>query len=310
MATQNTLIASIKHLSLFVFVTVYMFSHATLTVAEEWQPEIKTVRVNNYDMSYVERGGGSPLILVHGALSDYRTWLPLMAELSETNRTIAVSLRHYYPEQWDGKGNDLSLQQHADDMAAFIQALYIGPVDLLGHSRGGTVALLLASQHPELIQSLVLADPAPLTTMLSKFPEIQSDMNIRKTKLQEVMKYYQQGDTEGGLKLFVNYIAGPAAWNKTSETRRNTLRSNTWTLTSHLRDTETPFDCSNTGKITAPVLLITGERSAPLYGNMHSALNPCLKRVDNAIIADAGHMMFSANPTAFVFEVQEFIAPH
>ena len=106
MAIHSTMLASLKYLSLLAFVAVIMFGHARMAVANQWQPQVKTVRVNNYDMAYVERGSGVPLILVHGSLSDYRTWLPLMAELSETNRTIAISLRHYYPEQWDGKGDD------------------------------------------------------------------------------------------------------------------------------------------------------------------------------------------------------------
>jgi pimeloyl-ACP methyl ester carboxylesterase len=268
---------------------------------------VKILHVNNYDMSYVERGSGVPLILIHGSLSDYRTWLPLLGELSETNRTIAVSLRHYYPEQWNGKGDDLSMQQHADDMVSFIQKLKLGPVDLLGHSRGGAVALLVASQHPELVHKLVLADPAPLNVMLANNVNAQNDLLIRKTKLHEVMLHYQHGDSDGGLEVFVNYIAGKTAWDNTPETRRATLRANTWTQTSQLHDFETPFDCSNAGKITAPVLLITGEYSAPLYGYMHSALKPCLKQVDNAIISDAGHQMFSVSPSVFVFEVQEFI---
>lgn len=288
---------------------VVLLGNASLALAGERSPEIKTLRVNQYDMAYVERGSGEPLILVHGALSDYRTWLPLLNEFSESNRTIAVSLRHYYPERWDGKGSDLSLQQHADDMAAFIQALHLGPVSLLGHSRGGAVVLLMASQHPELVHRLILADPAALVTMLASTPEAQADVAKRKAKFQEVMRYYKQGDTEAGLSVFVNYIAGPTAWENTPEARRNTLRANTWTQTSLLRDMETPFTCSNAGKIAAPVLLITGDRSPPLYGAMQAALQPCLKQVSKVTVADAGHMMFQANPTAFVFEVQEFVAP-
>lgn len=308
MGTQSTLFAFHKHMGVFFFIIACLFIHTSMATAEEGKPVVKTIQVNQYDMTYVERGNGPPLILVHGSLSDYRNWLPLLNEFSETNRTIAVSLRHYFPEQWDGKGSDLSLQQHADDITAFIRALNLGPVSLLGHSRGGAVALLVASNHPELIHRLVLADPAPLNTMLPENPDVQAAADTRKDKLQEVMKHYQQGDTEGGLRTFVNYIAGSDVWGKTPEATRNKLRSNTWTLTSLLRDTETPFSCSNAGSISAPVLLVTGERSAPLYGYMHSALRPCLKRVSNANISDSGHMMFQSNPTAFVFEVQDFIS--
>lgn len=309
MYIQISLFSLVKHVPVFLLVTVLLFNTSNHVVAKESLPKVKTAHVNGYDMSYIERGRGQPLILVHGALSDYRTWLSLLNQFSETNRTIAVSLRHYYPESWDGKDDDLSLQQHADDMAAFIKTLQLGPVSLLGHSRGGAVALLMASQHPELVHKLVLADPSALTTMLAKRTEATSEIEKRKTKLQEMMKYYRQGDTDTGLKIFVNYIAGPKAWGNTSEARRNTLRSNTWTQTSLLRDTETPFSCRNAGTILAPVLFITGERSASLYGHMQSALQPCLKEVNKVSIADAGHMMYLANPTAFLFEVQEFVSP-
>ncbi|WP_455208654.1 alpha/beta fold hydrolase [Kaarinaea lacus] len=309
MTTHDTLFNLFKYPYLFALIAVFMFSHTTVIVADEWQPEVKIARVNNYDMFYVERGSGSPLILVHGGLSDYRTWLPLMTEFSETSRTIAVSLRHYYPEQWDGKGDDFSLQQHADDIATFIETLKLGPVDLLGHSRGADVSMLVASQHPEMVSRLILADPSPLQTMLSNNSKAKKHLDIRKATMQNIIRHYQQGDSEIGLELFVNFIAGPNAWEKTSESRRGTLRDNSWTLVGHLRDLETPFHCSNASKISSRVLLITGERSALIYGYMHSALQPCLKQSNNALIADAGHLMYSANPTAFVFEVQEFVAP-
>ena len=118
-------------------VTIIMLATPTLLVASEERPEVKTLRVNNYDMSYVEQGSGEPLILVHGSLSDYRTWLPLLEEFSESNRVIAISLRHYYPERWDGKGSDFTLEQHAEDVAEFINELHVGLVNVLGHSRGG-----------------------------------------------------------------------------------------------------------------------------------------------------------------------------
>lgn len=291
---------------IYIILSVILLSFSCVAGAVE-KFKIKTLEVNDYKMSYIEKGQGEPLILVHGALSDYRTWSRLLSELSENNRTIAVSLRHYYPEKWNGKGNDLSLQQHADDLAAFIQALNLGPVNLLGHSRGGAVALLTASKNPTLIRRLILADPSPLTQMLEKSPEIQALSNSRKTNLQNMMDFFNKGDTDGGLELFVNHIAGPNAWTRTSEVRRNSLRDNAWTQISILKDIETPFTCQNAAALSMPLLLITGDASAPLYGHMNAALNKCLTSSNIAIISDAGHMMFNANPTAFIFEVQDFI---
>src|SRR5713101_8760100 len=63
---------------------------------------IKTLPANGYPMSYLERGDGPTVVLVHGALSDYRYWTPQISSLSSHFRLIAVSLRHYYPERWNG----------------------------------------------------------------------------------------------------------------------------------------------------------------------------------------------------------------
>ena len=298
-----------KIIYLLIIVAAVLISPTKVIFADDWTPKVKTIRVNDYDMAYVERGAGKPLVLVHGALSDYRTWLPLMAELSETNRTIAVSLRHYYPEKWNGKDNDLTMQQHADDLAEFIKALNIGPVNLLGHSRGAVVSMLVASKHPELVSNLVLAEPVPLKTMLPSSPLMKKQLAKREAVIKKAMKHYQQGDPEGGLKLFVEYMAGPGAWDATSDSRRRTLKDNYWTQLSSVSDIETPFHCNNASKILSPVLLIGGDRSASMFTQMNSAVQSCVKNANTAMIGNAGHFMYSNNPTAFVFEVQEFIEP-
>jgi len=146
-----------------------------------------------------------------------------------------------------------------------------------------------------------------LTSMLSNVSKANDRMIKRKETLQNVLEFYKVNDTEGGLEKFVNYIAGHEAWKRTSEIRRNALRSNAWTQLSLLEDIDIAFSCSDANKITAPVLLIEGDRSSQLYGHMQSALKPCLQKATKALIADAGHMMFHENPAAFIFEIQEFI---
>ena len=115
---------------------------APAAVPRTWAlPEgVKTLAVNGYEMAYVERGSGPPLVLVHGAGLDFRYWAGQMEPFSVKYRTIAVSLRHYYPEPWRGDG-EFSLNEHVADLIAFIKQLGAGSVHLVGHSRGATVAL-------------------------------------------------------------------------------------------------------------------------------------------------------------------------
>lgn len=109
-------------------------------------------------MAYQETGSGIPLVLVHGSLTDYRTWNAQVPDFSNTYCTISVSLRHYYPEKWNGIGDDFSIIQHASDVAALIKNLNLGKVHLLGHSRGGAVVLNVARLYPEVIRTLILED--------------------------------------------------------------------------------------------------------------------------------------------------------
>lgn len=298
-----------KPIFLLIIVAAGLMFITETTFAEKSTPEVKTVNVNGYDMAYVEAGKGEPLILVHGALSDYRTWLPVIPEFSQTNRTIAVSLRHYYPEKWQGGDDDLTIQQHADDIASFIEKLKLGPVHLLGHARGAVVSMMVASKHPELVSKLVLAEPAPIKAMLSSNPRIKKELAERETMMKKSIELYQKGDPEAGLKMFVEYIAGPGSWEATSDSRRKTLQDNSWTQLSSVKDFEAPFHCNNAGKISSPVLFIGGDRSQEIFSEMNSVVKSCVKKANTAMIGDSGHFMYSANPTAFVFEVQEFIAP-
>src|SRR6516164_740978 len=123
--------------------------------------EIKTkeVQVNGLTLHYIERGQGTPVVLVHGTLGDYRTWDGQLEAFSKGYRLISYSRRYHYPNEWNKDSTDFSVTIHARDLAAFIKALNLPPVHLIGHSYGGFSAFLVARDHPEVIRSLTLGEP-------------------------------------------------------------------------------------------------------------------------------------------------------
>ncbi len=89
--------------------------------------------VNEYDMTYVEAGAGEAVVFVHGSLQDQRYWAPQMGPFGQRFRAIAPSLRHYWPERWDGQGGGFTIDQHVKDVAGFITARGAGQIRLVGH---------------------------------------------------------------------------------------------------------------------------------------------------------------------------------
>lgn len=271
-------------------------------------PEVKTIEVNGYEMAYVERGTGAPVLLVHGTVTDYRYWVSQMEPLGRTHRAIAVSLRHFYPEIWDGKDADFSAEQHAKDLAVFIRRLGAGQVHLVGHSYGGGVAFLVAKHNPELLLSLTLADPAPLEGISPLTAETVAEISARREIVKAAVKRLEDQDIEGGLERFVEGAVGVGVWRQVPEQMRARLRENAWTVKSLLHPVQTSDACADASAIRVPVLLITGEKSPRAYGVMLQGLASCLKHHRLATIPNASHTMNRMNPNAFNSVLAEFLA--
>jgi esterase len=229
------------------------FSVPTLIHASELPPGVKSIQVNGYDMAYLEQGTGQPVVLVHGAMSDFRYFSGVMNTLSSKYTVIAVSLRHYYPERWDGKGGSFSLRQHLADVAAFIQMLKAGPVHLIGHSRGGSLSLYVASAHGERVRTLTVAedginmpafDPTDAAAAGSQRPIARPGATAA--------TMFEQGNIEGGLAYFMDAVRGPGAWMAAPEADRQIYRDDAWTIKGMVGDKFDSYTCADAGRIKLP----------------------------------------------------------
>jgi pimeloyl-ACP methyl ester carboxylesterase len=111
-----------------------------------------------------EEGRGEPLVLVHGAGTSSAIWRRTMPSLATRRRVIAPDLPGYGGSPAAGPG--FALQQVTDHLVAGLEDAGVrGPYDLVGHSMGGAIAILLAARHPERVRRLVLVAPAGLAAM-------------------------------------------------------------------------------------------------------------------------------------------------
>ena len=268
--------------------------------------DVKTVEVNGYEMAYQETGSGSPLVLVHGALADYRVWYAQVPEFAKTYRVIAVSLRHYYPEKWDGKGDDFSIEQHATDVVAFIRKLNLGKVHLLGHSRGGAVVVNVAKQSPDVIRTLILEDASGLETLLPETPETRKLAAETKPPGETLARNLATGNLELAAQVFADSQGGPGTWSKRTPEQKQIVFDNLGTA---LKATgRPPTTCEQIVKFNFPILLLNGERSPRRYGEMFAAMRKCKDIPEPIIIPNAAHSMNRDNPPAFNAAVFDFLS--
>jgi pimeloyl-ACP methyl ester carboxylesterase len=152
--------------------------------------------VNGLNLYYEIQGSGtgSPLILLHGGAGATVMFSEIMPVLAANRQVIAVDLQAH------GRTADInrpiSYQAMADDIAALIQHLDLGKVDVMGYSLGGGVALQTAIRHPEVVHPEVVHPEVvrKLVVVSAAFkrdgwyPEVQAAMAQSGPESAEAMK--------------------------------------------------------------------------------------------------------------------------
>lgn len=269
---------------------------------------MQSLHVNGYDMAYLDIGHGPPLVCVHGSLCDFRIWSPVLGPLTRKRRVIALSLRHFFPEHWDGLGGAYSIAQHVADVIGFIGQLDTGPVDLMGHSRGGHIAFRVAQRRPDLLRKLILAEPGgelDATLDPEAKPDAPSPLAARFAAAAEKIA---GGDVDGGLAFFMDALEGPGTWQRLPATPKQLLRDNAMTLIGQVRDNRPPFSKPDAEAIRTPTLFIGGANSKGLLPQVLRVLAAHVKGSKTAIIPDTTHPMFEQAPQKYCEIVLEFLA--
>ena len=262
--------------------------------------------VNGLNYNVVIRGSGIPLVMLHGFTGSGTNWQAAADELSLTYTVITIDLPGHGRSDAPADPARYRMEAVAADLALLFERLAACPVNLLGYSMGGRLALYMARHYPELIRSLVLESASPgLADPRARDERRASDdalaRRIEQDGLPAFVDYWES------IPLFASQQRLPEATRQ--QLRAQRLTSNPVGLANSLRGMGTgqqPSLWEDLALVRQPVLLLAGELDAK-FVNIARAMGERLPRAQVQIMPGAGHTIHLETPEVYLMQVLMFV---
>ena len=247
-----------------------------------------TVKIEEEEIYYTHKAAGSErgFVLIHGSGGDHAHW-------PESLRTFAKA--NVYGLDLPGHGRSdgvgcTSIDAYADFITAFVQKLNLDKLTLFGHSLGGAIALCLALQQPDWLDSIVLVGTG---ARLRVAPGILDNLLM---------------DYENTVDLLCQYAFAPhAPQNMVDTVREGFLRTPAEVTHGDLSACNRFDVMEELEKISCSTLVVSGteDRLTPVkYGQY---LKDHIPEAEMAVIPEAGHMMALEKSAEFMQAINTFL---
>jgi pimeloyl-ACP methyl ester carboxylesterase len=238
----------------------------------------------------VRAGAGPQILLIHGSAADHRTWSILLGSPLRARFTLIAYDRRAGVESVDG---------HAADAAALLGP---EPAVVVGSSFGAVIALELVRRCADRVAGAVLIEP-PLNSS-------ESAPAVRARFLDDFDRRAAQAGGPAAGELFLRMVLGDAAFERMPRVfqaqamaKFAEIRADSVALFGY------PLPYAELAAVTAPVLLLGGERSAGWYRRTLDELYRALPGARLEMVPGAGHMLHAEAPRRFHALLEEFAAP-
>ena len=254
------------------------------------------------------RGGARPVLALHCSLAHSGAWAGLAEQLTGVTITAIDQLGHGRAADWDGK-SDL----HSEvTRSSVVMAESLGngaPVDLIGHSFGGTVALRIALERPDLVRSLTLVEPVIFAAAKSAGDPAYAPFRAEHLAFADLVRQgmrHQAAAVFHGQWGMGNRLADlPPKTQSYMIDRIHFIVAQNPVL---LEDAAGLLRYMGLESLGIPVLLIDGALSPPIINAVQTELMRRLPMARRLTVPGAGHMVSITHPTAFAPVVQAHLA--
>jgi pimeloyl-ACP methyl ester carboxylesterase len=268
------------------------------------------VVVSGVELHYIEQGHGDPVILLHGGQGDYRAWSPQILVLKPHYRVISYSRRYHYPNDNPIAGTSHSALVDAEDLAALMAQLGLESAHLVGTSYGAFTALAFAVKHPEMVRSLVLAEPPIHQWVTGDARGAALYQQFMSTVHEPAGQAFARGDTEAAMRVLVDAFDGPGAFKKLPSENRAAIMSNARFFQALMASSD-PYPSlprDEVSRLGMPVLIVKGAETDELHKLVAEEVGRVLPQAQRVTIPWAGHGSPRQNPDSFNYAMLEFLA--
>jgi pimeloyl-ACP methyl ester carboxylesterase len=264
----------------------------------------RSVRINGLRLHLLEWGerGRPGLCLLHGGAA-HAHWFDLIAPaFADRFHVVALDQRGHGESEWP-RPPAYTTEHFAADIAGLLDALGWRHAAVVGHSMGGHNAMGFAAWHPDRVAALVIADarPALPEDRLRRMRERGArPQRLHPTAEAAVAAFHLLPPDTVADPRFLGHLAEvgiverPGGWTYRFDPACNQLRGpvDAWPLLP---------------AITAPTLLLRGDRSPIMTAEMAARMRVALPRATYVEISGAWHHLTLDQPAAVARAIDEFL---
>lgn len=229
-----------------------------------------SVKVNDINIFYELHGQGEPLVLITGLGNDVTQYAHIVAMLAQRYCVLAFDNRG--AGRTEKPDAPYKMEQMADDTAALMDKLGIGPAHVIGISMGGRVAMALALQHPARVRSLVLVSTFARRTGMTR--------SVRMFSFQNRIPVFRKGLSK--------YPQPYYAFSRQLKASRS-------------------YDAiSRLNEITVPTLVLHGKKDTLAPVGLAEETHAGIEK-SKMITFEGGHIFFMGAPEKFCLTIFEFL---
>ncbi len=252
--------------------------------------------------------GPRPVLALHCSLAHGGAWGPMAAELGDAVTMTAPDLPgHGHSADWPVNG---SMHDTATAVAtALAEAIGGGaPVDILGHSFGGTVALRLALERPDLVRSLTLFEPVLFSAAAAENAPEAEEWTAKQTVFTDLL---DQGRADEAARYFHGQWGNGTPLNQLPETQRRYITDRIGAIRAAgdvvERDRLGLVAPGRLESLHLPVLLAEGSTSPGIIHAITRALAARIPGAQRVVVEGAAHMLPISHAATLAPRIREHL---